>query len=460
MRLAANYFVKNQILNIYNDKLSFTVKIPSGWTIWFFLSPSQLFLFMQDGAHVCTKIRNRMLSKTTELTMGHYEVSIQHLYDLIRSKNKIDHNLSISDLNVKDKQNFSSCQKISDDKILNLLMLDDKCKATYNYLLMLNLLISAYTERRVSFNDRIYYASIVLFYTRMWRIWLYITKPPRKQLNTHYLIYVYLLIEQRILPQSIAENIYLFSSQPCENVFRNARALSGVYSTRINFTISQFLKRINKLYVLTELKQFEATNSEQKIFFPVHHKIKQFLTETNSQTSCNIIDLNTNNLEKLIFQAYEVAQEMAISVGMSNTLIKNNRFTIEQSSELAKHLLQANSLTESEILDVDGSTDDESTDDDSSNYDEESTDITYNDDILENDDLSPTTSFENLQSTIYSGLRLTKSVSSSHVHKYFAVNIHGEKLFLHKQTATWYLQEKQLRLSCDRLQRVQGKIAS
>ncbi|CAF2198198.1 unnamed protein product, partial [Rotaria magnacalcarata] len=93
---------------------------------------------------------------------------------------------------------------------------------------------------------------------------------------------------------------------------------------------------------------------------------------------------------------------MAISVGMSNTLIKNNRFTIEQSSELAKHLLQANSLTESEILDVDGSTDDESTDDDSSNYDEESTDITYNDDILENDDLSPTTSFENLQSTIYS----------------------------------------------------------
>ncbi|CAF4227452.1 unnamed protein product, partial [Rotaria magnacalcarata] len=487
MRLAANYFVKNQILNIYNDKLSFTVKIPSGWTVWFFLSPSQLFLFMQDGAHVCTKIRNRMLSKTTELTMGHYEVSIQHLYDLIRSKNKIDHNLSISDLNVKDKQNFSSCQKISDDKILNLLMLDDKCKATYNYLLMLNLLISAYTERRVSFNDRIYYASIVLFYTRMWRIWLYITKPPRKrklpekkknrkphdsphfitsnallciELNTHYLIYVYLLIEQRILPQSIAENIYLFSSQPCENVFRNARALSGVYSTRINFTISQFLKRINKLNVLTELKQFEATNSEQKIIFPVHHKIKQFLTETNSQTSFNIIDLNTNNLEKLIFRAYEVAQEMAISVGMSNTLIKNNRFTIEQSSELAKHLLQANSLTESEILDVDGSTDDESTDDDSSNYDEESTDITYNDDILENDDLSPTTSFENLQSTIYSGLRLTKSVSSSHVHKYFAVNIHGEKLFLHKQTATWYLQEKQLRLSCDRLQRVQGKITS
>ncbi|CAM4746388.1 unnamed protein product [Rotaria magnacalcarata] len=226
---------------------NFTVKIPSGWTAWFFLSSSQLFLFMQDGAHVCTKIRN-------------------------------------------------------------------------------------------------------------------------------------------------AENIYLFSSQPCENVFRNARALSGIYLTRINFTISQFFKRINKLNVLTELKQFEATNSETKNYFPVPHKIKQFLTETNSQTSFNIIDLNTNNLESLIFRAYEVAQEMAISVGMSNTLIKNNRFSIEQSSQLAKHLLQANSLTESEILGVDGSTDD-----DLSNYDEESTDITCNDDIFGNDDLSPTTSLENLQ---------------------------------------------------------------
>ncbi|CAF2079698.1 unnamed protein product, partial [Rotaria magnacalcarata] len=188
------------------------------------------------------------------------------------------------------------------------------------------------------------------------------------------------------------ENIYLFSSQPCENVFRNARALSGIYLTRINFTISQFFKRINKLNVLTELKQFEATNSETKNYFPVHHKIKQFLTETNSQTSFNIIDLNTNNLESLIFRAYEVAQEMAISVGMSNTLIKNNRFSIEQSSQLAKHLLQANSLTESEILGVDGSTDD-----DLSNYDEESTDVTCNDDIFGNDDLSPTTSLENLQ---------------------------------------------------------------
>ncbi|CAF3640426.1 unnamed protein product [Rotaria socialis] len=32
MRLASNFFVKTQTLNIYNDKLSFTVKIPSAWS--------------------------------------------------------------------------------------------------------------------------------------------------------------------------------------------------------------------------------------------------------------------------------------------------------------------------------------------------------------------------------------------------------------------------------------------
>jgi hypothetical protein len=86
----------------------------------------------------------------------------------------------LSDLNVKDKQNFSSCQKISYDKVLNLLLQNDKYKGTYNYLLILNLLIIAYTERSISITDRIYYAWIVLFYVLLWWTWLHIEKPKRK----------------------------------------------------------------------------------------------------------------------------------------------------------------------------------------------------------------------------------------------------------------------------------------
>ena len=431
MRLAANFFIKKETLNILDDGLVFAAKIPSNWSHWYFLSSNQLFLFMQDGIHLATKIRNRLLSKTTDLLMGSYEITVEHLYDLIRSTNKIDHNLSISDLNVKDKQNFGSCQKISGDKVLDLLMQNDEYNGTYIYLLLLNLLIIAYTVRSVSIADRIYYGWIVLFYVRLWRIWLHVKKPHRKpkrstkkkkrkqdqsphfissnalmciELNAHYLIYIYLLIEQQKLPSSIAENIFLFSSQPCENVFRNARALSGVYSTRINFTITQFLKRVNKLNVLTELKEFEANNHENQIIFPMHYKIRKFISQTKSTMTTGNDSFSIDALEEIIQQAYQVAQEMATFVNMSTDLIKNDVFEFEQSSKLAKRLLQLNCLTESEVLDVNACDDDDDSSDDDEEEGEDLSNTVYMHDLSDDEgDSIPTVGFENIQSTSYSG---------------------------------------------------------
>ncbi|CAF2170420.1 unnamed protein product [Rotaria magnacalcarata] len=67
----------------------------------------------------------------------------------------MDHNLSKSDLNVRDIQKFSSCQRISDDKVLNLLLLNDHCKVTYNYPLVLNLLILAFINLRFPVHHKI-----------------------------------------------------------------------------------------------------------------------------------------------------------------------------------------------------------------------------------------------------------------------------------------------------------------
>ena len=96
-----------------------------------------------------------------------YPLNICHL---IKTTNKIDHNVSKSDLNVRDRQNFRSCQRVSYDKVLNLLMLNDKFDGTYSYLLGLNLLIIVYTQSNVSLPDRILFAWIVVFYIRLWRI--------------------------------------------------------------------------------------------------------------------------------------------------------------------------------------------------------------------------------------------------------------------------------------------------
>jgi len=205
----------------------------------------------------------------------------------------------------------------------------------------------------------------LLFYIRLWRIWLHITKRIRKsrkrtcksqrkknktqdeqnhfitsnallsiETNAYYLIYLYLLVEQKLVPQSTANDIRLFSSQQFENVFRNSRALSGIYSTRTNFTMKQFLKRINKLNALTELKQSELTSKYGKIVFPTHHKIKQFTVQTDWNIDNKNIDFNSDNVETIIHQAYQVAQHMVVFVGMSSDLIENNLFNIEESSQL------------------------------------------------------------------------------------------------------------------------------
>ena len=157
MRLSFNFFFQTQTLDVCNDKLSFTTNIPLNWSSWYFLNPTQLFLFMQDGIRLCTKMRNRILSTKTNLRMGSYQGSVQHLHQLLRTTNKIDHNLSKSDLNVRNKQNFSSCQRIPSDNVLDVLFLKGQYKAAYNYLLILNLLIIAYTQPNVSLLDRIYY---------------------------------------------------------------------------------------------------------------------------------------------------------------------------------------------------------------------------------------------------------------------------------------------------------------
>ncbi|CAF1235869.1 unnamed protein product, partial [Rotaria sordida] len=45
------------------------VAIPTSWS-WFYLPGEQLFLFMQDATHVCTKLRNRLLQSSAIMMMG------------------------------------------------------------------------------------------------------------------------------------------------------------------------------------------------------------------------------------------------------------------------------------------------------------------------------------------------------------------------------------------------------
>jgi hypothetical protein len=167
MRLSLGFFSRAPSVDLLtgnNDLL--TIDIPSTWK-FFFMRSSQLFLCMQDGTHLVTKIRNRLLSEITTLRINNEYVDINDLLRLIENHSKLDHNLVRSDIFPNDRQNYSSCLKITSDDVLTLLKQTDK-KATYIYLYLLRLIILAYVKSDTDILVRLYYAWIVVFAYRMW----------------------------------------------------------------------------------------------------------------------------------------------------------------------------------------------------------------------------------------------------------------------------------------------------
>jgi hypothetical protein len=104
----------------YDDHVDLIeIDLPSTWS-WFFMQHEQLYICFQDAVHICTKLRNRLLSKTTHLLLGDQLINIEPLLYIINSYSKFDHALVRSDVNPKDRQNYGSAAKISSDNVLIL----------------------------------------------------------------------------------------------------------------------------------------------------------------------------------------------------------------------------------------------------------------------------------------------------------------------------------------------------
>lgn len=142
------------------------VNIPSNWS-FFFLRSIQPYLCMQDGIHLVTKVRNRLLSETASMSINSQHINVNHLFYIMENYPKIDHNLVKSDVFPHDRQNYSSCVKITSDDVLNLLK-EINAKATYVYLYLLKLIILTYVKSDTDILSRLYYGWIVTFSYRMW----------------------------------------------------------------------------------------------------------------------------------------------------------------------------------------------------------------------------------------------------------------------------------------------------
>jgi hypothetical protein len=438
---------------------------------------NQLFLCFQDGIHLATKLRNRLLSKTASLHMGTYDISVNDLQNLIDNHSKLDHNLVLSDIYVKDRQNYASCLKISSTNVLNMLDQHKSTFGTHSYLKILQFVTIAYIDKTTYILKRLFYAWSSVFICRFWLTWLKYesminTKttnrqarmPPSRELeqhfitfaafnsielNAHTLTFILLLVLNKKLPVE-SLNIYLFSSQPCENTFRSARALTGPFSTMTNFTIQQFLSKTRKISILNEIKCFEESNTDSnKIKFPTHHKQNQ--NNSSSSIPTNLDEITIDNIEKTIYDAYEYAKSVIEKLEMSALLIKYKVFELNDlcmnvRDDLHKRIyINDNSILNDDDLEYD------------SDADEDIINSTTASDVnseRENED-SDTEAETKSTKDAYNGMRIYSSIDDKDKHKFFKIEINGKKKYMHKQTAIWYLTNKNNRLSSDRTVRVQ-----
>ncbi|CAF4942214.1 unnamed protein product, partial [Rotaria socialis] len=163
-------------------------------------------------------------------------------------------------------------------------------EGTVIYLMLLKMIVRAYMDKSTTLSERLESAWYVVFVCRIWWSWLkkesssssskrttaceqqnhinkyFITKPAYLSVepNAHNMLYMVLLVKQHSLPKQALINIHLFNSQGCESLFRDARSLSGSFSTIVNFTVNNFIKRSQKLAILN---QFKYDQSEHNFLF-------------------------------------------------------------------------------------------------------------------------------------------------------------------------------------------------
>ncbi len=151
----SGFFASLPNFQVHQHPQAFQIKTTSNWP-WFYLRDKQLLLFFQDATHLVTKWRNRLLSSTAELRLGNQFIPINHLYDIINNEDnsKLDHGLTKSDINPKDRQNFCSCLKITSNDVFTILKSDLNTRGTLIYLQILKLIITAYIEKKTNIADR------------------------------------------------------------------------------------------------------------------------------------------------------------------------------------------------------------------------------------------------------------------------------------------------------------------
>ena len=176
--------------------------------------------------------------------------------------------------------------------------------------------------------------------------------------------YITLLVITNQLPPE-ALRIWLFSSQTSEETFRAARSMSGPFSSVVNFSVADFLRRAEKLSVLQSIKSEAESNPSFPFRFPRHHKQaklgRNFAANVRISTS-----LSSNEIEQIVQCAFADACALLAPLGIDTLDKHGNPITLDEVSVIVKAYLQKttkiNDNSQEEGSDSSSESDDEASD--------------------------------------------------------------------------------------------------
>lgn len=275
--------------------------------------------YVQDIIHIATKLRNFLLNRRI-IPFGNRFINLQHLFILLAKFRKDQHQLTVTVLNPKDRQNFASVQRMYDSKVINLLKSAvDGSEATVLFLEMIRDIIESYMDRDLSPLDRIRKIYTPLFILRIWRF--FVLKSKNLKLKDHFLTQnCYSCIELNAislvqimlhLKNTNRESLFLphlISSQPCESTFRLYRSLTTTYSTVTNSTVKEALSRISKIQLQNEIMHLTSP----KFTYPKLSKQNETINTQPLPTEAEINDV----ISQCKQQAVDIAIKFNITANM------------------------------------------------------------------------------------------------------------------------------------------------
>jgi hypothetical protein len=212
--------------------------------------------------------------------------------------------------------------------------------------------------------------------------------------------------------------------------------MSGVFSTVVNFTTEQFLKRAGKLSVLADIQnQSESGQLSCSLQFPKHHKrCRQSAASKNVVLSASIHLLTCDNIKKTICQAYDDAYDLLSKLDVHIALKKAKKTEMLQVSSFVR--AQFDRKFKKVSYD-----DDESylSDNDESSYKFRSdinTAADLDDDSSCDDETENVSSISASGKSQFHGMRVCDTIPSSLAKSYFRVELDGKKnIFTNRQPA-------------------------